>query len=206
MTAVPATKMTLEEYLNFDFQAEGRYEYFDGEVFEMSGGSPEHSLLANRIGRLLGNQLDPKGCLVYSSDAKIKVPAMPPYRYADVSALCEKPFYEPLKNQKLLVNPTLIVEVLSPSTEKYDRASKFKAYKSIESLREYLLVWQDEKFVMLLSRHNEKFWFQNEYGTGEIFKLESVDCELSVDELYQGIIKNIFQENLNAGSTRNGRM
>ena len=180
--------MSLEEYLEFDYNAEGRYEYFDGEVFEMSGGSPEHSLLGSQIGRLLGNQLVHKGCLVYNSDAKIKVPAMPPYHYADVSALCGKPIYEQLKNQRLLVNPSLIVEILSPSTEKYDRASKFKAYKSIESLREYLLVWQDEKFLMLLTRHNEKFWFQTEYGAGDILRLESVDCELKVDEIYQGII------------------
>lgn len=188
MTAVPKEKMSLEEYLEFDFNAEGRYEYFDGEVYEMSGGSPEHSLLVSRIGRLLGNQLDPKGCLVFQSDVKIKVPKLPPYRYSDVSALCGKPIYEQLINQKLLVNPTLIVEVLSPSTEKYDRASKFKAYKSIESLHNYLLVWQDEKFIMLLTRHNENFWFQNEFGSGEVVKIESLDCELNVDEIYQGII------------------
>ena len=143
MSAIPVTHMSLEEYLEFDYNAEGRFEYFDGEVFEMSGGSPEHSLLANRIGRLLGNQLDPKGCLVFQSDAKIKVPAMLPYRYADVSALCDKPVYEEIGNQRLLVNPTLIVEVLSPTTKKYDRDKKFKAYKSIESLREYLLIWQN---------------------------------------------------------------
>ena len=189
MTAVLKEKMSLEEYLEFDSESEGRFEYFNGEVFEMSGGSPEHSLLANRIGRLLGNQLDPKGCLVYQSDAKIKVPAMPPYRYGDVSALCGQPVYEQLINQKLLVNPALIVGVLSPSTEKYDRASKFKAYKSIESLREYMLVWQDEIFIMLLSRHSENFWFQTEYGPGDKVKIESLDCELSVGEIYKGIIE-----------------
>jgi Uma2 family endonuclease len=188
MTALPQTKLTLEEYLELDYNAEGRFEYFDGEIVEMSGGSPEHSLLGNRIGRLLGNQLDSKGCLVYSSDVKIKVPAMPPYRYADVSALCGQPIYEDLGKQRLLINPVLIVEVLSPSTEKYDRDIKFKAYKSIESLREYLLVSQEERFVVLYSKYNEKFWFQSEYVMGETLKLESVDCELSVDEIYQGII------------------
>lgn len=190
MSAIPITsqQMTLEEYLEFDYNAEGRYEYFDGEVFEMSGGSPEHSLLGNQIGRLLGNQLVPKGCSVYNSEVQIKVPTMLPYRYADVSALCGQPIYENLGNQRLLVNPTLIVEVLSPSTEKFDRALKFKAYKSIESLLEYLLVWQDEKLVMLFSKHNEKFWFQSEYVGGETLKLESLDIGLSVDEIYQGII------------------
>ncbi len=190
MSAIPITsqQMTLEEYLEFDYNGEGRYEYFDGEVIEMSGGSPEHSLLGNRIGYLLGNNLYPKGCLVYSSDVKIKVPTMPPYRYGDISALCGKPIYENLGKQRLLVNPTLIIEVLSPSTEKFDRDLKFKAYKSIESLREYLLVSQSQKFVTLYTKHNEKFWFQSEYVEGETLKLESLDCDLSIDEIYQGIV------------------
>ncbi len=191
MTAIPISsqQMTLEEYLEFDYNAEGRYEYFDGEVIEMSGGSPEHSLLGNQIGRLLGNKLVLKGCSVYNSEVQIKVPALLPYRYGDVSALCGKPIYEDLGNQKLLVNPTLIVEVLSPSTEKYDRDLKFKAYKSIESLREYLLISQEAKFVTLYTKYNEKFWFQSEYVEGETLKLESLECELSVDEIYQGIIE-----------------
>jgi len=185
---ISSQQMTLEEYLEFDYNAEGRYEYFDGEVFEMSGGSPEHSLLGNQIGRLLGNQIVPRGCSVYNSEVQIKVPAMLPYRYGDVSALCGKPIYEDLGNQRLLINPTLIVEVLSPSTEKFDRDLKFKAYKSIESLREYLLVSQNEKFVTLYTKHNEKFWFQSEYVEDETLKLESLECELSVNEIYQGIV------------------
>lgn len=190
MSAIPITsqQMTLEEYLEFDYNAESRYEYFDGEVIEMSGGSPEHSLLGSRIGFLLNRELMPKGCLVYSSEVKIKVPTMLPYRYGDVSALCGQPIYELFGKQKLLANPNLIIEVLSPSTEKYDRVSKLKAYKSIESLREYMLVWQDRKLVMLFTKHNEKFWFQSEYAGGETLKLESLECELGVDEIYQGII------------------
>jgi Uma2 family endonuclease len=190
MSAIPISsqEMTLEEYLEFDYNAEGRYEYFDGEVVEMSGGSPEHSLLGNRIGFLLQRQLIQKNCSVYNSEVQIKVPALLPYRYGDVSALCGKPIYEDLGKQKLLVNPTLIVEVLSPSTETYDREEKFRAYKSIVSLREYLLVSQTKKFITLYVRHNEKFWFQSEYVEGEILKLESLECDLSVDEIYQGII------------------
>ena len=191
MSAIPITsqQMTLEEYLEFDYNAEGRYEYFDGEVIEMSGGSPEHSLLGSRIGFLLNRELIPKGCLVFQSDVRIKVPVMLPYRFGDVSALCGKPIYEDLGKSKLLVNPTLIVEVLSPSTENYDREEKFKAYKSIESLREYVLVSQMKKFVTLYAKHNEKFWFQSEYVGGETLKLESLECELNVDEIYQGIIE-----------------
>ncbi len=191
MSAIPITsqQMTLEEYLEFDYNAEGRYEYFDGEVIEMSGGSPEHALLGSRICRLLGNQVDTRGCSVYNSEVHIKVPTKLPYCYGDVSALCGKPIYEDSGNRRLLINPSLIVEVLSPSTEKYDRDLKFKAYKSIESLREYLLINQDQKFVTLYTKYNEKFWFQSEYVEGETLKLESLECELKVDEIYQGIIE-----------------
>jgi len=190
MSAIPITsqQMTLEEYLEFDYNAEGRYEYFDGEVIEMSGGSPEHSLLGSQIIFLLRRELNPKGCLVFQSDVRIKVPAMLPYRFGDVSALCGEPIYEDLGKSRLLVNPTLIVEVLSPSTENYDREEKFKAYKSIESLREYILVSQIKKFVTLYAKHNEKFWFQSEYVDGETLRLESLDCDLSVDEIYLGIV------------------
>lgn len=190
MSATPITsqQMTLEEYLEFDANAEGRYEYFDGEVFEMGGGSPEHSLLGNRMGRLLGNKLEPKGCSVYNSEALIKVPTMPPYRYGDVSALCGKAEYENFGNQRLLVNPILIVEVLSDSTEKFDKGDKFKAYKSIPSFTEYLLISQDKRFITLYTKYNEKFWFQSEYEAGETLKLESLDIELSVNEIYEGII------------------
>ena len=190
MSAIPISsqQMSLEEYLEFDYNAEGRYEYYEGEVFEMSGGSPEHSRLGNRVGFLLERELFARDCSVYNSEVHIKVPAMLPYRYADVSAVCDKPVYEDSGSRRLLVNPTLIVEVLSPSTEEFDRDLKFKAYKSIESLLEYLLVSQDKKFITLFTRHNEKFWFQSEYVESESLELKSLHCGLKVDEVYRGIL------------------
>ncbi len=189
MSAIPITseQMTLEEYLEFDYNAEGRYEYFDGKVVEMSGGSPEHALLGSQVGFLLRRELNPKGCLVYNSEVQIKVPTMPPYRYADVSALCEQPIYEDIGKQRLLVNPTLIVELFSPLTEKFDPYLKFIEYKSIESFREYLLVKENTKFLTLCTKYDEKLWLQSEYVEGETLKFESLGCDLSVDEVYQGI-------------------
>lgn len=189
-TPISSQQMTLEEYLEFDANAEGRFEYFDGSVFELSGGSPEHSLLASRIGFLLNTRLLPKGCVVYTSDIKLKVPIIPTYRYSDGTVLCGKPIYEELGTEKLLSNPTLIIEVLSPSTERFDREGKFKEYKSIPSFREYLLISQDERFVTLYTKYNERFWFQSEYVKGETLRLESLDCEISVDEIYQGILES----------------
>jgi Uma2 family endonuclease len=187
MQSNPVQKMTLEEYLEFDYNSEGRFEYVNGDVIEMSGGSPEHSRLAHRIGRLLGNAIEPKGCAVYQSDVKLKVPVITTYRYADVSALCGKPIYQDYFKQRLLVNPTLIIEVLSPSTESYDKDKKFREYKSIESLKEYLLVSQEEVLITLYTKYNEKFWLHSQYESGETLKLESLECELNVDEIYAGI-------------------
>jgi Uma2 family endonuclease len=187
MSAIPIPKMTLEEYLEFDFNAEGRFEYFDGEVFELSGGSPEHALLSMRIGHLLSREL-PKSCLIYSSDLHLKVPKLPPYRYADATALCGQPIYEEVGKLRCLINPVLIVEILSSSTEAFDRGDKFEGYKSIPSFTEYLLVAQDKKSITHFVKHNERFWLQTKYDAGETFKIVSLGCELSVDEIYEGII------------------
>ncbi len=182
--------MTLEEYLEFDYNAENRYEYFDYQVKETHSESPERSLLGNRIGFLLQKKLADKTCLIYNSQVLLKVPAVSSYYRADVSVLCGNPIYEESENQKLLVNPNLIVEILSTSTEDFQRGVKFVEYKSIESLREYILIRQDIKFVTLLSKYDEKFWLHSEYEAGETLKLESLECELSVDEIYKGIIES----------------
>lgn len=193
--------MTIEEYLDFDRDSDERWEYFRGQIYCMSGGSPEHSLLSSRVGFLLNRGLIPKGCFVFQSDARIKVPALPPYRYADVSTLCGEPVYEEVGSRRIVVNPALIVEVLSPSTELYDRTRKFEAYKSVDSLKYYILVSQDERFVLLYSRYNEKFWFQTQHLDGDVLNLEALDCKLSVNEIYEGIIA---EEKEDAGSIGNG--
>ena len=187
MTALPKPKMTLEEYFELDNTAEGRYEYFDGQVFELSGTSPEHAIIGSTVGRLLGNQLAVRGCLVYSSEVRLKVPKLPPYRYADASALCGAPIYEEINHLDCLVNPTLLVEVLSPSTAAFDQGEKFTGYKSIPSFCEYLLIAQDKKRVVRYLKQAERFWLQSEYYAGEIVPIESLGCELDVDALYQGI-------------------
>lgn len=188
MTAVPLKKMSLEEYFEFDKNAEGRFEYFDGEVFEMSGVSIQHADIEANLIALLKKELGLRVCKVNPANVRIKVPKLPTYRYADISALCEERIIEKISDVDVLVNPSLIVEILSPSTERYDRGEKFTEYKSIASFREYLLISQEKKFVTLFTKHNERFWFQSEYVGGEFFRLESLDCSLNVDEIYDGII------------------
>ncbi len=186
-TQIINQQMTLEEYLDFDAKAEGLYEYFDGTVFEM-GASPEHAEIQSSLNAILRAQLVPKGCKVYPSELGVKVPSLLPYRYPDLTIVCGKAEFEEMGGFKRLLNPILIVEVLSDSTEKFDKGDKFKAYKSIPSFKEYLLISQDKRFVTLYTKYDEKFWFQSEYEAGETLKLESLDIELSVNEIYEGII------------------
>lgn len=187
MTAVPQKKITLEDYFELDNNAEGRFEYHDGYLVEMSGVSVKHGDIEANLTTILKNKLDARKCKINPANVRIKVPKLPTYRYADLSALCGERFVEQIAGLDVLINPSLIVEILSPSTASYDRGEKFIEYKSIESFREYLLIEQDKKIITLFTKYNEKFWFQSEYFEGETLKLESLECELSVDEIYQGI-------------------
>lgn len=189
MTAVPKEKISIEEYFELDKNAERRFEYHDGYVVEMSGVSIEHSDIEANLLTILKNKTASRKCKINPANIRIKVPKLPTYRYADLSALCGERIVEQISGLDVLVNPTLIVEILSGSTASYDRGEKFAEYKSIESFREYLLIEQDKKFVTLYTKHNERFWFQSEYFEGETLKLESLECELSVDEIYEGIFE-----------------
>lgn len=187
MTAVPQKKYTLEEYFALDRAAEGNFEYFNGEIFEMSGVSPNHARIESRLGRLLGAPADKKKCEVFPANLRIKVPALPTYRYPDLSVVCGAARFVEIGGLQCLVNPSLIVEVLSESTESYDRGEKFRLYKSIESFREYLLVSQDGLNISHFLKHNEKFWLQSDYATGEALRVATLDFDLNVDDVYEGV-------------------
>ncbi len=187
MGAVPQKRYTLEEYFELDNSSEERFEYFDGEVFEMSGVSPNHAELEGNAITLLKPILAPRGCKIYTADLRIFVPELPPFRYADLTALCGTPVFEEVNGVQCLTNPSLIVEILSSSTEAFDRGEKFRGYKSIPSFNVYLLISQDKRLVTKYVKQSEKFWLQSEYMDGEVLEIELLDCELSIDALYQGI-------------------
>ncbi len=187
MTAVPIKKYTLEEYFELDRNAEGNFEYFNGEVFEMSGVSANHARIENRLSRLFGEPSDKKGCEVFPANLRIRVPTIPPYRYPDLSVVCGGAIFEKISGLQCLVNPLLIVEVLSDSTEKFDRGEKFRQYKLIETFREYLLIEQNAKNITLFQKHSDRFWLQSDYIGGESLQITTLDFELSVDEVYQGV-------------------
>lgn len=146
--------MTPEEYLALDRAAEFKSEYFDGDIFAMSEGTFAHATLAARIATELNNALRGKGCRVAASDARVRA-SRTTFVYPDVSVVCGKPL---LEHGDILLNPVVIVEVPSDSTERYDRGLKFARYRQIESLEEYVLVAQAEPSVEVFRRGADGSW------------------------------------------------
>ncbi len=179
---------TLEEYFELERVSEERYEYFNGEAFCMSGVSPNHAQIESNLITALNTKLRDRGCRVFPANLRIKVPAAPPYRYPDMVVLCDKPVYEKIGGIETLTNPTLIVEVLSPSTEAYDRGDKFSYYKSISGFQEYLLVAQHRPHVTQFVKQTAAFWRQTEVNNlDSSLHLPSVDCVLDLNEIYRDV-------------------
>ena len=188
MSSEPKQRYTLEEYLDLDFTSEERYEFWDGEIFCMSGASLAHNQISLNIATEARLQLRERGCQVLPSDMRIKVPADPPYRYPDLTALCGPPEIEKISGLDMLVNPALIVEVLSPSTEAFDRGDKFTYYKSIASFSEYLLVAQHRPHVSQFVRGENGMWTFREFNDlADIVNCASVPCTLALSEIYRDV-------------------
>ncbi len=187
MQAIANQIYTLEEYFELDKNADGNFEYFDGEIFEMSGVSPNHARIEMNLAIMFGQRANKKGCEAFPSNLRVKVPMLPTYRYPDLTIACGKAEFVEIGGLQCLVNPNLIVEVLSDSTERYDQNEKFRQYKSIESFSEYLLISSTEKVVLLYQKHNGRFWLRSDYESGESFNLKTLDFDFDVDDLYQGV-------------------
>ena len=188
MAANPERRYTLEEYLELDGTSEERLEFWDGEVFCMSGVSEEHAEIETNLIVSLKSRLRARGCRIFPANVRIKVPSAPPYRYPDLSALCGEAKFEKIGGVDTLVNPQLLIEVLSPSTEAYDRGDKFTHYKSIPTLREYLLVAQHRPHVTRLFRQDEGAWIHTEANElEETLTLASLGCDLPLTEIYAGV-------------------
>lgn len=191
---------SLEEYFELERGSEERYEYWNGEVFNMSGVSENHAEIEVNLLVELRSQLAGRGCRIFPANVRLKVPSMLPYRYADLSALCDEARFEKNGGVDTLTNPALIVEVLSSSTEAYDRGDKFTCYKSIPSFSEYLLVAQHRPHVTQLVKQDEEVWLQREFNNLDaVLKLTSLDCEVSLTEIYQNVL---FAQNPLPGDLR----
>lgn len=188
MSIQPKHRYTLEEYFELERTSEIKYEYWNGEVFAMSGASPEHEAVLVNLITHLRNQARGRSCHVFSSNLRVKVPAAPPYRYPDLTALCGTPSYEVIGGLEALTNPTLIVEILSPSTEAYDRGDKFTYYKSIPSFGEYLLIAQHRPHATHYVKQPNGSWsYEDANEINATLMLPAIDCVLSLSEVYQDI-------------------
>lgn len=172
-----------QEYLELERDALDKHEYLNGEIFAMAGAGKRHNLIASNLIRLIGNQLVDRACNVYGSDMRVKIPSGN-YTYPDVVAVCGDELFED-KTEDNLLNPRVIVEVLSRSTEAYDRGAKFEQYQTIPELREYVLVTQEPYRVEQFVRQDANTWTYLEFRTADdTVRIESIDCELRLSDIY----------------------
>jgi Uma2 family endonuclease len=176
--------LTPEEYLAVERASEGKSEYLAGEVFAMVGASKRHNLITANLIRVLGNQLLDRPCNVYPSDMRVKVSPLGKYTYPDVVVACDEEEFDDEERDTLL-NPVVIIEVLSESTEAYDRGRKFEHYQYIESLAAYLLVSQEPYRLEQYVRQGGSEWKYYEYHSAEeVVKIGVIGCELALKDVY----------------------
>jgi Uma2 family endonuclease len=182
----PITKVTAEEYLVLDRAAEFRSEFIDGEIIAMSGGSVRHSRLQINLGAEIHGALRGSPCQAFSSDLRVRVSSRM-YAYPDLTVVCGELMLAD-ERQDILLNPKIIFEVLSPSTEYYDWGVKFRRYREIESLTDYILVDQDQPRIEQFTRGDAHTWtFRDYQDASEIFRIESIGVSLPIARIYEGI-------------------
>jgi Uma2 family endonuclease len=187
MASNPVTRVTEEEYLAIDRAGEVRSEFFDGEMFAMSGGSMRHAQLQANLHGELYVALRDKDCRAFTSDFRVRVSPGRMYAYPDITVVCGRPLLAD-EHQDILVNPTVILEVLSPSTEYYDRGVKFRRYRAIESLRDYILVSQDEIRIEQYTRRDPNTWTLRDYQRPEEeLRIDSIGVSLALARVYDRI-------------------
>ena len=187
MNAPARTFITPEDYLKNERLEAQRHEYYHGEVSAMPGGTESHSLIGSNLGRVLGNLLLNTPCVVYNSDMRVKVEVTGLYTYPDVSVVCGGTHFDDDRRDTLL-NPLVIVEVLSPSTERYDRGTKFHQYQKISSLQEYILISQEDFRVECFTRLPTGEWLlSSSSGLDATFHLSSLDLDIPLRDLYHKV-------------------
>lgn len=185
MVALPdRLLMTYEEYLAWESTQEMRHEFCDGEVIAMAGGSRNHNRVSLNFSKILDNALADRSCEVYIADVKVQVQPRRKYFYPDVVVTCDE---RDRHDAQVVSFPCLIIEVISPSTEGFDRGFKFSQYRSFETLQEYVLVQVEQPIVEVFQRNDQGQWVFFEYGIGDQLFLKSVNVELAISDLYRQI-------------------
>jgi Uma2 family endonuclease len=175
-------RYTYREYLALERSANVRHEFLDGEIYAMAGGTPTYAAICANLSALIGAQLRGRGCQAYSSDLRVRVLETGLATYPDVTVVCHHAELDP-EDRNTITNPTLIVEVLSPSTAAYDRGEKLEHYRKIPSLREVVLVAHDERLLEVWRRGDSHAWSRSEARSGTL-ALTSIECALAVDDVF----------------------
>lgn len=187
MSTVPKRLLTEQEYLAKERKASYRSEFYRGEMFAMAGATREHNLISGNIHRHLGNQLEGRPCESYSTDMRVRITATGLYTYPDVAIACGGPEFAD-DQADVLLNPTVLVEVLSPSTASYDRGDKAVHYRKLNSLRELLLVEQEFPAVDHYIRQENGDWLLKQAEAPDsVIELPSIGCRLTFAEIYARI-------------------
>ena len=188
MSALPKRHFTPEEYLELELKAEYKSQYVAGEIYAMAGAQPWHDRIVENLGGMLYVRFRGRNCGTFSSDIRVRAKAGDLWTYPDLSALCGEAHFETTANPHNLLNPQVVFEVLSPSTEAFDRGDKFSRYRQLESLTDYVLVSSEQMRVEHFLRQVDGSWKFNEYHRPEDrLPLASVDCELSLAEIYEQV-------------------
>ncbi len=185
-TAAPKRVLTVAEYLAAEHSADAKHVLWDGETFAMAGASRTHNRLVAALLRELGNRLLNGPCAPFASDQRVRLGSLQRYVYPDVSVVCGAVETDPLDAETIL-NPCLLIEVLSSSTEAFDRGDKFRAYRELASLTDYLLVTQHARRIEHYTRQADGSWLLRSYDAGATLPIASLGLTLEVDAVYMGI-------------------
>jgi Uma2 family endonuclease len=186
----PVGRMSHAEYVAAEATADVRHEYLRGQIFAMAGGTLEHAALASALARDVGSALQGKPCRVFSADARVRVAATDMTTYPDLSVVCGE-LQRAEGDDRAMLNPVVVFEVLSDSTEAYDRGAKASHYRHIPSLKEYVLVSQNEPRIEVQRRNASGHWEIHEFGPGQHALLESLGVSLSLDDLYRNPLASL---------------
>jgi Uma2 family endonuclease len=179
--------VTEDEYLAFEQESEGKHEFSDGEIIAMTGASSNYSIITINTSYRLYDQLMQESCIVHSSDMRVQVNKASAYRYPDVTIVCGEPDFADTTPESLK-NPTVLIEVLSESTQMIDRGKKLWEYRQIESLQEYVIIWQDTPRVERYLRHEDGEWLYKDVSDLEAsLELLSIDCVLELQDVYRRV-------------------
>lgn len=196
MSAV-AELISPQEYLELERKSETKHEYLEGRMIEMAGASEEHNMIVSNVIITLGSQLRGRSGRAYPSDMRVRIPATGLYTYPDVSVVSDKPLLDD-HERDILLNPAILIEVLSDSTENYDRGKKFQHYHTIESLSEYVLIAQDSHHIEHYIRQSNGQWLLLEATKlGETIHLPTIECDLPLADVYDKVDIELEQGNLN---------